>query len=198
LAGKVLSSHRAVVRSIVRTGLAAAPHRRENRGRRTSRRSDFQHPIRAATEVTAIDAEPAPEEIGTTLHHCHRVLRGFKEPLPELGILFETLELLETPASRTMLSASEIGLLWTDWDDTFLGPVEWDLASIPAPQPFRSSGDSIGFRAELVKLQTTAVRAAGWKDGAVVEQNDAPAAGVVRQAPARGLELDRRRVEILP
>ena len=22
------------------------------------------------------------------------------------------------------------GLLWTDWEDTFLGPVEWDLASI--------------------------------------------------------------------
>jgi hypothetical protein len=23
-----------------------------------------------------------------------------------------------------------LGLLWTDWEDTFLGPVEWDLASI--------------------------------------------------------------------
>ena len=116
--------------------------------------------------VTAIDGEPAPEEIGTTLHHCHRVLHAFKEPLPELGILSETLDLLETPAPRTMLSASEIGLLrdrlstslaalrafpmqplhgdahegnlmlttrgllWTDWEDTFLGPVEWDLASI--------------------------------------------------------------------
>jgi hypothetical protein len=116
--------------------------------------------------VTAIEAEPAPEEIGATLHHCHRVLRAFKESLPELGILLETLELLETPAPRTMLSASEIsllhdrlssslaalrafpmqplhgdthggnlmnttrGLLWTDWEDTFLGPVEWDLASI--------------------------------------------------------------------
>ena len=22
------------------------------------------------------------------------------------------------------------GLLWTDWEDTFAGPVEWDLASI--------------------------------------------------------------------
>jgi thiamine kinase-like enzyme len=22
------------------------------------------------------------------------------------------------------------GLLWTDWEDAFLGPVEWDLASI--------------------------------------------------------------------
>lgn len=116
--------------------------------------------------VTAVDAEPAAEEIGTTLHHCHQVLRAFKEPLPEMGILLETLELLEKPAPATMLSASEIrllrdrlstslaalrdfpmqplhgdahegnlmlttrGLLWTDWEDTFLGPVEWDLASI--------------------------------------------------------------------
>jgi hypothetical protein len=242
------SSHRAVVGSIATTGLAAAPHRRENHGRRMSRPSELQLPIRAATEtaaahgvaadrcdilqdghtlvlrlseslvarvvtdrdgprqggewfaresavachlarhgapvipmhpdippgpherlgytlnfwqfVTAIDAEPAPEEIGSTLHHCHRVLRAFKEPLPELGILFETLELLEAPAPRTMLSASEIGLLrdrlstslaalrafpmqplhgdahrgnlmsttrgllWTDWEDTFLGPVD--------------------------------------------------------------------------
>ena len=23
-----------------------------------------------------------------------------------------------------------LGLLWADWEDTFLGPVEWDLASI--------------------------------------------------------------------
>jgi hypothetical protein len=39
--------------------------------------------------VTAIDKEPAPEEIGATLYHCHQVLRAFKEPLPELGILLE-------------------------------------------------------------------------------------------------------------
>jgi hypothetical protein len=116
--------------------------------------------------VTAIDAEAAPRQIGATLHHCHKVLQSYQEPLPEFGILFETLELLETPAPRTMLSASDIallrdrlstslaalrafpmqalhgdahggnlmnttrGLLWTDWEDTFLGPVEWDLASI--------------------------------------------------------------------
>ena len=116
--------------------------------------------------VTAIDKDPAPEEIGATLYHCHQVLRAFKDPLPELGILLETLELLETPPPGTMLSASDIallrdrlsaslsvlrsfpmqalhgdahggnlmntpcGLLWTDWEDPFLGPVEWDLASI--------------------------------------------------------------------
>jgi hypothetical protein len=28
-----------------------------------------------------------------------------------------------------LMNTSE-GLLWTDWEDTFLGPVEWDLASI--------------------------------------------------------------------
>jgi len=116
--------------------------------------------------VTAIDASPAPEEIGRTLHHCHRVLRGFAGPLPELGILEETLELLENSTPGALLSATELGLLstrlatardalragpmqplhgdahegnllhttrgllWTDWEDTFRGPVEWDLASI--------------------------------------------------------------------
>jgi hypothetical protein len=28
------------------------------------------------------------------------------------------------------LMNTTLGLLWTDWEDTFLGPVEWDLASI--------------------------------------------------------------------
>lgn len=28
------------------------------------------------------------------------------------------------------LMNTTVGLLWTDWEDTFLGPVEWDLASI--------------------------------------------------------------------
>ena len=28
------------------------------------------------------------------------------------------------------LMHTTLGLLWTDWEDTFLGPVEWDLASI--------------------------------------------------------------------
>jgi aminoglycoside/choline kinase family phosphotransferase len=28
------------------------------------------------------------------------------------------------------LMQTTVGLLWTDWEDTFSGPVEWDLASI--------------------------------------------------------------------
>lgn len=116
--------------------------------------------------VTAVDAAPSPEEIGRTLHHCHRILRSFEGPLPELGILEETLDLLARATPGDLLSAAELdllrarlsaardalrarpmqplhgdahegnlmhttrGLLWTDWEDTFLGPVEWDLASI--------------------------------------------------------------------
>lgn len=116
--------------------------------------------------VTATDATPASEEIGRTLHHCHHLLRSFGGPLPELGILEESLALLDPPGPRALLSAAEVGLLrrrlsdsrdalrghpmqplhgdahegnllpttggllWTDWEDTFLGPVEWDLASI--------------------------------------------------------------------
>lgn len=116
--------------------------------------------------VTITDVEPDPAEIGKTLFHCHRLLRGFEEPLPKLAIMHESLELLEKPAvhesfdgvdaeilrvrlqsaleslesascqplhgdahSGNLLNTTD-GLLWTDWEDTFSGPVEWDLASI--------------------------------------------------------------------
>ncbi len=116
--------------------------------------------------VTAIAAEAEPAVIGTTLHQCHELLQTFTEPLPELAILTESLNLLETleqrglfpPATLQLLSDrlvsshgvlktfpmqplhgdahpgnlmnTTLGLLWTDWEDTFLGPVEWDLASM--------------------------------------------------------------------
>ncbi|MEO7098906.1 MAG: aminoglycoside phosphotransferase family protein [Luteolibacter sp.] len=116
--------------------------------------------------VTAVDTEADPEAIGTTLHHCHSLLRSFTPPLPELAILTESLALLETLEQRVLFPAATLrllndrlvssiealrkfpyqplhgdahpgnlmnttlGLLWTDWEDTFLGPVEWDLASI--------------------------------------------------------------------
>lgn len=116
--------------------------------------------------VTAVDAPADPVMIGTTLHSCHEWLRSFTDPLPELGILAETLELLDTLEKRgafpppTLLLLRDrlvasletlrrfprqplhgdahpgnlinttLGLLWTDWEDTFSGPVEWDLASI--------------------------------------------------------------------
>lgn len=116
--------------------------------------------------VTAVDTAADPVAIGTTLHHCHELLRSFTGPLPKLAILTESLALLETLARRELFPASTLrllenhlvasidvlgtfplqplhgdahpgnlmnttlGLLWTDWEDTFLGPIEWDLASI--------------------------------------------------------------------
>jgi hypothetical protein len=116
--------------------------------------------------VTRIDEKPTPGEIGRTLARCHQILRDFDGPLEPLGILSETLRLLDHAVPCSLLSVDEIcllkdclstslaklhdrplqalhgdahegnlmhtaqGLLWTDWEDTFLGPVEWDLASI--------------------------------------------------------------------
>ncbi|MFT4177158.1 MAG: aminoglycoside phosphotransferase family protein [Luteolibacter sp.] len=116
--------------------------------------------------VHVTDAEPDARETGKTLYRCHEVLRKFEGDLPELAILRESMELLETLKQRGLMSLPEIGLLrghleaalealrglpfqplhgdahegnllqttegllWTDWEDTFSGPVEWDLASI--------------------------------------------------------------------
>jgi hypothetical protein len=116
--------------------------------------------------VTAIDEEVEPAMIGKTLYQCHDLLRSFTEPLPELAILTESVDLLETLKQRELfppkilqllgdrlvssidalkkfrfqplhgdahlgnLLNTTLGPLWTDWEDTFLGPVEWDLASI--------------------------------------------------------------------
>lgn len=112
--------------------------------------------------VTRIDTEPVPSEIGRTLCLCHDAMRSFKEPLPKLAILTESLAILEErelfpQATQQMLrdhlvTSIEVlgafphqpqhgdahlgnlmnttrGLLWTDWEDTFAGPVEWDVAS---------------------------------------------------------------------
>lgn len=116
--------------------------------------------------VTRIDATPDPAEVATTLHQCHSALRSFTGPLPKLGILQESLDLLEILRQRALfpedtlgilhhhlasslsslaprpaqplhgdahpgnLMNTTLGLLWTDWEDTFLGPPEWDLASV--------------------------------------------------------------------
>lgn len=116
--------------------------------------------------VKKVDIDPESQEIGKTLFHCHRILKDFTKPLPELAILHESLALLTTlqnnaafshddaellsTSLQASLSALEScpgqplhgdahsgnllnttdGLLWTDWEDTFTGPVEWDLASI--------------------------------------------------------------------
>ena len=116
--------------------------------------------------VQRTTGEPPPEAIGETLYHCHEALRGFGEPLPELAILHESLDLLDSLDERRLFPSETIGLLrerlvesigglagsryqplhgdahlgnlmdttagllWTDWEDTFSGPVEWDLASV--------------------------------------------------------------------
>lgn len=113
--------------------------------------------------VTRTEADPEPGEIGRTLRQCHEILRSFPERLPALGILTETVAILqdrELFPSRTqrmlherLTSSLEVldhlpaqplhgdaymgnlmnttrGLLWTDWEDAFSGPVEWDVASL--------------------------------------------------------------------
>jgi hypothetical protein len=116
--------------------------------------------------VTAIDTMAEPAAIGRTLFQCHELLRTYPQALPELAILTESLDLLETLEKRPLFPSSTLrllrdrltssitalrgfpaqplhgdahpgnllnttlGLLWTDWEDTFQGPVEWDLASI--------------------------------------------------------------------
>lgn len=124
------------------------------------------YPINFWRFVTAVDADPAPEEIGSTLRQCHEILHSFPEPLPPLAIIHESLALLDMleekrlfpPSTITLLRhhlagsidvltnlphqplhgdahmgnlmTTDDGLLWTDWEDAFSGPVEWDLASI--------------------------------------------------------------------
>ena len=119
--------------------------------------------------VTRIDAEPDPRAIGDTLRRCHEVLRSFSESLPVLGILTETIAILDDREKRPAgpdfpspihqmlrdriagslellqnlpaqplhgdahmgnLMNTTRGLLLTDWEDTFSGPVEWDVASL--------------------------------------------------------------------
>ena len=124
------------------------------------------YPLNFWQFVTAIDEEADPASVGKTLYQCHELLRAFTPPLPELAILTECVDLLETLEQRALFPTSTLellrdrlvssiealgkfphqplhgdahpgnllnttlGLLWTDWEDTFLGPVEWDLASI--------------------------------------------------------------------
>jgi len=113
--------------------------------------------------VTRIPAEPAPAEVGRTLRQCHEILRTFTGELPVLGIITETIAILETrevfPATTLRMLHDRLttslealrhlpaqplhgdahmgnlmhttrGLLWTDWEDAFTGPIEWDIASL--------------------------------------------------------------------
>lgn len=113
--------------------------------------------------VTRTTTEPPPPEIGRTLRQCHDLLQNFSQPLPALGILTETLAILETrdlfpsPTQRMLIERlagstaalkgfptqplhgdahmgnlmnTNRGLLLTDWEDAFSGPIEWDVASL--------------------------------------------------------------------
>ncbi|MEN3943987.1 aminoglycoside phosphotransferase family protein [Prosthecobacter sp. SYSU 5D2] len=126
----------------------------------------FGFPMNFWLYVTAIEAEPSPEEVGRTLQECHAILRSFDQPLPRLAIVTESLALLEPLERRDLFPAEALellrrhlttslealdrfphqplhgdahlgnlmnttsGLLWTDWEDSFAGPVEWDVASV--------------------------------------------------------------------
>jgi hypothetical protein len=123
----------------------------------------YGFPVNFWLFVSRIDAEPDPHEMGRTLRQCHAALSGFKEELPQLAILHESLSILQgrelfpAPTQRMLLEHLQRsilrlepgphqplhgdahpgnllhttrGLLWTDWEDAFSGPVEWDLASL--------------------------------------------------------------------
>lgn len=113
--------------------------------------------------VTVTNTAPNPAEIGSVLYDCHHIMRTFEAPIPNLGILEESLGILHERelfprATQQMLIAhlrtsltrltdthhqplhgdahmgnllnTTRGLLLTDWEDTFSGPIEWDLASL--------------------------------------------------------------------
>ena len=54
------------------------------------------------------------------------------QALAQTAARFAEREALVVPHQGVRWTWSELedGVLWTDWEDTFLGPVEWDLASI--------------------------------------------------------------------
>ena len=123
----------------------------------------YGFPVNFWLFVNRIDAEPDPREVGRTLRQCHAALSGFKEELPQLAILHESVAILQGrelfPAATQRMLLEHLqrsifllepgphqplhgdahpgnlllttqGLLWTDWEDAFSGPVEWDLASL--------------------------------------------------------------------
>jgi len=116
--------------------------------------------------VSVIGSDPEPAMIGETLRRCHDILMDYREPLPNLAILTESINVLGMTHGHGYFSQSDFellrdhlamtidilgrfpsqplhgdahlgnlmnttcGLLWADWEDTFVGPIEWDLASI--------------------------------------------------------------------
>jgi hypothetical protein len=63
----------------------------------------------------------APDDLALLRHHLRRALDD---------LAGQPAQPLHGDAHEGNLMNTADGLLWTDWEDTFLGPVEWDLASI--------------------------------------------------------------------
>lgn len=61
--------------------------------------------------VTAVDTQPDPSAIGSTLYECHDKLRSFSEPLPKLAILHETMAILETSVEKSYFDDATVELL---------------------------------------------------------------------------------------
>jgi thiamine kinase-like enzyme len=131
---------------------------------------------------------------------CHEAMRDFSLELPRLGILYETLRLLQHSTLQNAFSLEEIGLLgehlqrstaalehfphqplhgdahlgnviagaqgvlWTDWEDAFSGPVEWDVASaiwnakLLEADPLTENDILTGYTALGAKLDPAAMR----------------------------------------
>jgi hypothetical protein len=125
--------------------------------------------------VTAERADPAAA--GAELARLHRLLRDYSGPLAEWGGVREAREVLGrgafTDAERARVEAAlttrnvrlqpvhgdahignalatERGVLWTDWEDAFLGPIEWDLACL------RSKADLFGEEREAIDAMIAA------------------------------------------
>jgi thiamine kinase-like enzyme len=113
--------------------------------------------------IQIISGEFDYSDIGKCLAKCHRSLKEYANNLDTLGILNETLDILNQNSffdsvTRTLLISSleksiqelskfgmqaihgdahlgnfintDEGILLSDWEDAFRGPIEWDLASV--------------------------------------------------------------------
>jgi Phosphotransferase enzyme family len=104
-----------------------------------------------------VDAPLDPRAAGRGLRQCHEALAGYPGELPPLAVLDEVarlvpaglesvarslrerIEALALPLQavhgdahlRNVINTAR-GPLWNDWEDTFLGPVAWDLGCLHA------------------------------------------------------------------
>lgn len=79
------------------------------------------HETRAMVERHERERVMAPEDLKLLRRHLDESIRKL-DGVP--------MQALHGDAHFGNLMVTGDGLLWTDWEDAFLGPVEWDLASI--------------------------------------------------------------------